>query len=130
MPSGMKLLQVQSKSTVLEIPVKVKYDVFKFNQGTVFVTGGLLSYILTRENNQYNASVNGLNEIMAGHYSTHHNYFASAVNISAGYHWMAGKNVNLRIEPYWQVPLKSIGMGSMHVVSAGVYLGITFPVIK
>jgi hypothetical protein len=38
--------------------------------------------------------------------------------------------LNLRLNPYLQIPIKMIGMGSMHVVSAGVYLGITFPLIK
>ncbi len=130
MPAGMKLNQVQSNSTVFEIPVEIKYEVLKCNQGEVFVTGGLSSFILTSENNQYHASVNGHNETMSGHYSAHQSYFASAINISAGYEWIAGGNVNLRMEPYLQIPLKSIGMGSMHVVSTGVYLGISFPVVK
>ena len=67
---------------------------------------------------------------MDGHYSTHQNYFAAAINMSAGYEWNAGGNVNIRIEPYLQIPLKPIGMGSMNVTSAGIYLGITMPVVK
>jgi hypothetical protein len=130
MPSGMKLIRVQSKINVVEIPINLKYDVFKGKKGNVFVSGGISSYILTNEKNQYQASLNGNNEIMTGNYPEHQNYFAAAMNASAGYEYKPGKNVNLRIEPYFQIPMKTIGMGSMHVVSAGVYLGITIPVIK
>lgn len=130
MPSGMKLIHVQSKINVLEIPINIKYDVIKINKGDLFVSGGITSYILTSEKNQYQASLNGNNETMAGNYSRNQNYFAAAINVSAGYECRAGKNINLRIEPYFQIPMKTIGMGSMHVVSTGVYLGITIPIIK
>ena len=130
MPSGMKLIQVQSKSTVLEIPLKVGYEVLTLNKGAAFATAGLTSFILTSENNQYSASVNGNSETMTGHYTTHQNYFAAALNMSIGYECYTSRNINIRIEPYLQIPLKSIGMGSMHVVSAGAYIGITIPVAK
>ncbi len=130
MPPGMKLIQIQSKSTVAEIPLKLKYDILKTEKGSLFAGGGISSFIITREDNQYQASVNGNNETLKGSYSTHQHYFAAAANISAGYEWKAGKGLNLRLEPYVQIPLKTVGMGSMQVVSAGAYLGITFPIIK
>ncbi|MFI5192853.1 MAG: outer membrane beta-barrel protein [Chitinophagales bacterium] len=130
MPSGMKLSQVQSKVTVFEIPVKFRYDVLKINQGNVFTTGGVSSYIITRESNQYHILNNGYPETLSGNYSAHQNYFAAAINVSAGYEWKVGKSLNFRVEPYLQIPTKTIGMGSMHVVSAGLYLGITWAFIK
>jgi hypothetical protein len=126
----MKLIRVQSKISVLEIPINLKYDVLKVKKGNLFVSGGISSYILTNEKNQYQASMNGNNETMTGNYPEHQNYFAAAANVSAGYECRAGKNASLRIEPYFQIPIKTIGMGSMHVVSTGVRLGITIPVIK
>ena len=130
MPAGTKLHQVQSKTTVLEIPFKIRYEIPTSNRSRAFVSAGFTSFILTSESNQYYASMNGNYETMDGHYSTHQNYFAAAINMSAGYEWNAGGNVNIRIEPYLQIPLKPIGMGSMNVTSAGIYLGITMPVVK
>jgi hypothetical protein len=130
MPSGMKLIRVRSKISVLEIPINMKYDVLKVKNGNLFVSGGISSYILINEKNQYQGLLNGNNEIMTGNYPEHQNYFAASINVSAGYEHSVGKNVRLRIEPYFQIPMKRIGMGSMHVVSAGVYLAITIPVIK
>lgn len=130
MPAGMKLMQIQSKSTVLEIPLEMRYNLAGTINGNLFVAGGFSSYIITREANQYQAMVNGNNETINGTYSTRQDYFTAAANIGVGYEWRAGKDLNLRFEPYLQIPLKTIGMGSMHVVSTGVYLGLTFPLIK
>ena len=130
MPAGMKLTQIQSKTTVLEIPLEIRYNLARISKGNLFAAGGFSSYIITREINQYQATVNGNDETLNGNYTTQQDYFAAAAKISAGYEWKAGKGLNLRLEPYLQIPLKTIGMGSMHVVSTGVYLGLTFPLFK
>ncbi len=130
MPAGMKLTQIQSKTTVLEIPLEIRYNLVRVSNGNLFAAGGFSSYIITRENNQYQATVNGNDETLNGNYTTQQDYFAAAAKIGAGYEWKAGKGLSLRLEPYLQIPLKTIGMGSMHVVSTGVYLGLTFPFIK
>jgi hypothetical protein len=130
MPAGMKLMQIQSRTTVLEIPLELRYNLAGINKGNLFAAGGFSSYIITREMNQYLATVNGNDETFNGSYPAHQDYFAATAKIAAGYEWKAGKGLNLRVEPYLQIPLKTIGMGSMHVVSAGIYLGITFPLVK
>lgn len=130
MPSGMKLLQIHSKSTVLEIPLDLNYELFKLKKGRLFAAGGLSSYVITSEHNQYQASVNGINEMISGNYSGNQSYFAAAAKVGAGYEWNAGHGLNLRVNPYVLIPLKTIGMGSMPVVSAGIYLGVLFPIIK
>ncbi len=130
MPPGMHIIQVSSKTQVLEIPVNLKYDLLKNIKSNFFISGGFSSYILTSEKNLYQASLNGNNETMTGNYPTHHSYFAASVNISVGYEDKVSKTVNLRIEPYFHIPVKPTGMGSMHVQSAGINLGFTIPVIK
>ncbi len=130
MPSGMKLLQIQSTSTVLEIPLSFNYEVFKWEKGKLFTAVGVSSYIITKERNQYQASVNGLHETLTGNYSGHQSYFAATANMGLGYEWNTCRGLNLRVNPYVQIPLKTIGMGSMSVVSAGIYLGILFPIFK
>ena len=130
MPSGMQLIQVNSSTQVLEIPINFKYDVLMTGKSGLFLSGGLSSYILTNERNLYQASLNGTKETMTGNYPAHHNYFAASVNVSVGYEYKLRKNVKLRLEPYIQIPLKMTGMGSMHVRSLGLNLGFTIPVIK
>src|SRR5882724_1906890 len=130
MPAGMKVLSVESKSTVLEIPLRIKYNWLKTSRGDVFGTAGLSSYILTKESNRYLASLNGSQEDLSGSYSQSQKYFAAAVNLSAGYQFRTGRGMTLRVEPYLQIPVKKIGVGSLPILSTGVYLGITLPLSK
>ncbi len=126
MPAGMKVISLDGKSTVLEIPVKIKYDFLQRNKGSFFGTAGVLSYVLTKESNNYLVEVNGNTQKLTGNYSNSEKYFTAALNISAGYQLKA-KQTTIRIEPYIQVPIKGIGVGSMPVMSTGIHVGVTLP---
>ena len=126
MPAGMEVISLNSKNTVVEIPVKIKYNFLKKNKRNFFVTAGLSSYILTKESNNYLAVVNGSQQKLTGNYSNHSNYYNAALNISTGYEYKT-KRAIIRLEPYIQVPLKGIGVGSMPVLSTGVHVGIALP---
>ena len=126
MPAGMKVVSLNGKSTVLEIPIKIKYNFQKKNRGSFFSTAGVSSYILTKESNKYLAEINGNRQKITGNYSNNGKYFNAALNISAGYEYKI-KQTRIRIEPYVQVPLKGIGVGSMPVMSTGIYVGVTLP---
>ena len=126
MPAGMEVISLNSKSTVVEIPVKIKYNFLKKNKRNFFGTAGLSTYILTKESNNYRAIINGSQQKLTGNYSNNGNYYNAAVNISAGYEYKTRKAI-IRLEPYIQVPLKGIGVGSMPVLSTGVHVGIALP---
>jgi hypothetical protein len=128
MPAGMKVEAMEGKSNVFEIPIKLKYDIIRKKNTQAFISGGISSYILTNENNQYQASLNGNAETLNAHYSNNKKYVNATVNLSAGYEWKIGKKTGFRIEPYVQIPLKGIGVGSLPVFSTGVHLGIAIPV--
>jgi len=130
MPAGMNLTEVKSKINVLEIPVRLKYEFIKTKQASIYATGGVNTFIITRESNDYQGTLNGNTEKLNGLYNTHRNYIASAVCIGGGYEWHAGKIINLRVEPYIQIPIRAIGMGSVRVVSTGIYLGFIIPSFK
>ena len=126
MPAGMQVISLNSKSTVVEIPVNIKYNFLKKNKRNFFGTAGLSTYILTKESNNYRAIINGSQQKLTGNYSNNGNYYNAAVNISAGYEYKTKKAI-IRLEPYIQVPLKGIGVGSMPVLSTGVHVGIALP---
>jgi len=126
MPASMKVISLNGKSTVLEIPVTIKYNFIKKNRSNFFGTIGASSYILTNETNNYLAVVNGNKEQLAINYAKNANYFTAALNVSAGYEYKL-KQTTLRVEPYVQSPLRNIGVGSMPVMSTGIHVGITLP---
>ena len=52
-------------------------------------------------------------------------YVAGAINLSSGYEFSKGK-YSFRFQPYLQIPLKGIGVGTMRVMSAGVHFGLLY----
>jgi hypothetical protein len=124
MPANMLVNSLQSTSTVIEIPVAVKYN-FSKKKNTVYAKAGVSSYIITKEANKYQAVVSGQQQEVNSIYKKNHSYFASDVRISAGYQHTVAKKINIRIEPFIQIPLKGIGVGNMPVTSTGLQLVLT-----
>ncbi|HEX6193652.1 MAG TPA: outer membrane beta-barrel protein, partial [Chitinophagaceae bacterium] len=50
---GMKLLSLEGSCTVLEIPLKVRYDVLNKRNGKLYTSGGFSTYLLRKEKNNY-----------------------------------------------------------------------------
>jgi len=125
MPSGMKILAVEGSSDVFEIPLKLKYDLKTRKDNHVYFSAGISTYILTGEYNKYKAFINGAAQNIKSKYGSNKNYAAAAINYSIGYEIKLGKTSQVRIEPYMQIPLKGVGIGSLPVTTAGLHLGIT-----
>ncbi len=121
MPANMLVNSLQSTSTIIEIPVSVKYN-FSKKKNTFYSKVGVSTYILTKESNKYQAVINGQQQEINSTYNNNHSYFASDLRISAGYQHAVGKKINIRLEPYVQIPLKGIGVGNMPVTTAGLQL--------
>ena len=124
MPAGMEVMSLKGSSSLLQMPVKLKYDVLHKKNVAIFSSAGISSYIITDEENDYLTSLNGSEQQMKGSYKKVAKYFAATVGVSAGYENNIGKFTSIRIEPYMQIPLKGVGMGSMHVTSIGLHIGI------
>lgn len=125
MPSDMKVLSLTGSSNVLEIPLGLKYQAVHKNAAALFATASISSNILLKENNNYRVSVNGVRQNMNGLYKKVSTGFASSVDFSIGYEYAIGKQSNVRIQPYLQIPVKSMGVGHMQVMSAGVNIAVT-----
>lgn len=121
----MKVISLEGSSNVIEIPAKIKYDVIENKKGEVFITAGLSTYILTKENNQYYALINGTPQNSNVIYNDRKTYLAGGMNLSAGYSIHLKKKTDIRIEPYLQIPFKGTGVGSMRVTTTGLNIGIT-----
>jgi hypothetical protein len=121
---GMKLESLEGKSTLFEIPLKLKYNIVHKRTWNVFSTAGLSSYVMSNENNNYQLVVNGTRQNMLSNYENVSKYFAAAVDLSVGYEFKPNRRLRLRLQPYLQLPLKGIGVGSIPVQSMGVHAGI------
>lgn len=123
MPQGMEILSLEGSSRLIELPVKFKYKVLQKNRSGVLLSTGISSYLMTKEENDYLTMMNGTQQKMLGSYNDNYRYIAVMANIGAEYNYKIGKHTLLRFEPYIQIPLKGIGIGSMPVMTTGMHVG-------
>ncbi len=123
MPQGMEIMSLEGSCRLIELPVKFKYKVLQKNRSGVFLSTGISSYLMTKEENDYLTMMNGTQQYMLGSYNANCRYIAVMANIGAEYNYKTGKHTSIRIEPYIQIPLKGIGIGSMPVMTTGLHVG-------
>jgi hypothetical protein len=121
---GMDLLSLEGNNQVLEIPLRLKYDFLQRSKSNLFSSAGISSYVSTYEKNNYLVFINGAQQTMLSSYKNKSRSLAATLELSAGYEHNAGKRMTIRIEPYMQIPLKGMGVGSMQMKSSGLRLGI------
>ena len=127
LPANSWLTDVDGTCYMWEIPLNARYN---FNPGAKtswFATGGLSTYLMTRENYTYGLEWPG----STTPYDKNRNfqkpsqYPFSIINLSGGFEQRLGKIGNLRVEPYVRLPLTGLGTGKLPIMSAGVNIGIT-----
>ena len=125
MPPGMVINNLESNSSLIEIPVKAKFDFISKRKFDVFLAGGVSAYIMTKEKNQYNVTMNGTPEKVSGVYKKNNYGLPAVADFSLGYEYNFYKSLNIRIEPFLKVPLQGMGVGKLPVTSAGLQIGVT-----
>ena len=124
-PSYSYILSVNGNCNMFEIPLSIRYDFASRSNHGFFITGGLSSYLMKKEN--YSAIVDSTGSQWAYSFNSNHssNYFFSIIHVSGGYEFTINGNNKIRIEPYVKIPLQGIGIGNLPISSTGIYLGIT-----
>ncbi len=124
MPANMTINSLDGTSTLIEIPVSIKYNLSK-KKNTLYGKAGVSSFIMTKEANKYQALVSGQDKEINSTYKNTKTYTAAELRLSAGYQHSLGKKLNIRVEPYIQIPLRGIGIGALPVTSTGLQLVLT-----
>ncbi len=124
MMAGMTINNVESKSTIIEIPVAAKFYFKSRRVPHFFIAPGISAYILTKERNLYHVDHNGLAEKLTGFYPSNTFSAPAVAIISAGYQTPILKHAEISIAPYLHVPLRGVGIGKMPVTSAGFRVSI------
>ncbi len=127
LPPNTKITEVSGNCLMWEIPVNVKYDFPQSRKQSWFATAGLSSYLMKKEDYSYVYYYGG-SGTSATHYRSYKNAsrnLFSVLNLSAGYSRSLGKIGELRVEPYFKLPLSKMGVGEMPLMSAGLHIGVT-----
>jgi hypothetical protein len=129
LPPGVTMLAVTGDSKLYEWPVNIRYSIIP-NRNKLFVTAGLSSYFMRRENYEYEYEQNGQYGKNYASYTNQSNNMLAVVNMSLGYSHKLGSLGSVRMEPYVKIPLKDLGVNNMPVMSTGINIGFTRRISK
>ena len=123
---------VRGSFKLIELPLNLRYDFSADGNTTFFVNGGISSYFLLDQSNDYFChDYVGAQRWIKQTDGQNQNYWFSMLNLSLGFETFLQKNISLQIDPYLKVPLRNIGVGNMRLSSYGINIGIKYsPVLK
>jgi hypothetical protein len=127
LPDHSKLLNVSGYCNMIEIPLNIRYNFATNNNYNLFALAGASSYLVQKENYDYQYS--RYNNLYSSNksYSQASNELFNIINLGAGFEKRVGKTTALRIEPYVKLPVKGMGIGDMRLTSAGILVGVRYP---
>lgn len=125
-PPTITIEHMNGVCNMFEIPLSIRYDFLLLKNGGFYANAGISSYMMQLETYSYLASAPGYNPWTADKSYPHSgNDFFSMLHLSAGYRFQWGKIGEVRLEPYYKIPLRGVGVGDLPMTSAGLYIGLT-----
>ncbi|TDH26572.1 hypothetical protein EXU57_10810 [Segetibacter sp. 3557_3] len=126
-PANYKIENVWGKCNMIDISLNGRYNAIVRPQANWFVTAGVSSYIMKKEDYYYTYRYNW--QIMQRRltYRNSTNNFLAMANLGIGYSGKFQGDWQFRVEPYVKLPLTGIGIGNMRLMSAGVNAGFVKP---
>lgn len=115
-----KLITVDGHCDMFEIPVNLRYTFGGGQKQRAFISAGLSSYLMTKEQYNYAYYFNG-NPVTGGSkYNTNRNHWVAALRLTGGMEKLLSPNSGLLIEPYVNIPLRGVGLGDIRLSSMGI----------
>lgn len=115
-----KLENVDGYCRMWEVPLLARYTVSEHGKNSIFLSTGLSSYFMTKENYSYFYYYNGLPITRNSVYASSDTHILSVIHLSAGFENRVTNNLSLQIEPYAKIPIEGVGFGNIQLSSFGV----------
>jgi hypothetical protein len=118
------LLSIDAKCFVVDIPINIK-KYFKTKNGKDwFVSTGVSSYLMLREDYTYNYTEQKPNWLESWSIKNQNSHYLGILNLSAGFETAISKKLAFSIEPFFKLPLTGIGEGNVKFLSFGANLAL------
>ena len=123
---NVEMLSVDGSCHMFTIPVNVRYNIHAGKKSNWFVATGMSSYLMNKEYYSYTYRHYGGGQPMTkGYgYKSSEKDWMSVINLNVGYERTFLRSFNLRVEPYFRLPVAGIGTGNLSITSGGIYIGI------
>ena len=119
--------KVKGNCVMFDIPINVRYDLNVNGNHRYFLTTGLSTYLMKKENYHYYYSyTNGTPGYRARSYPSDEKHWLSVLNISAGFEKKLNSKFSMQAEPYLKIPLQGVGYGNIQLNSFGMYFSLKY----
>lgn len=123
-PQNYIIKTVDGSCQMYEVPLIAGYSLSN-KKNSIVLNAGISSYLMKGENYDYFVIHNGFG------YSKSENYKNRSVNIAAAaiggltLRNKLSQTTSLNLEPYFKIPLKGVGVGSLPITSGGLNISLT-----
>ena len=122
---------VNGSSNMWELPLTLRYDFARNHKTKFFANAGLSSYFIMKQTNIYYFQ----NGQRAAAWKTSNNeqinYWFGMADISLGVETAVGKGFSFQMEPYFKIPLKTMGVENLKLQSYGFLISLRYsPVLS
>ncbi|NHE56339.1 PorT family protein [Cyclobacterium plantarum] len=112
---------------ILEVPVNIRYYPIMGAIDKWFISTGLSSYFMMKENYRLTYENYGGNPYSEELEITGNNQHVFGIwNIGFGYERRLSRKLAVQVEPYYRLPLVGIGEGNLDLKSTGIFFGIKY----
>ncbi|OEK03004.1 hypothetical protein BFP97_16395 [Roseivirga sp. 4D4] len=118
------LVSALARCLVIDIPINVRRYFAAKNGNQWFISTGLSTYLMLREDYEYEYTRPSPNWAPNGQVRGENNHFFGIANFSVGYETPINKKLGLAIEPFMKLPLTGIGQGRVKFLSFGANVAI------
>jgi hypothetical protein len=127
---------------MIDLPLNIRYDFRSDEKTFLFISAGLSSYLIQRQEYNYvciNNPSNTGNPPPNIPYYNHENddvnkseiNWFSVLNLSAGFETSLSNSLSFQMNPYFKIPLRGVGAGDVSLSSYGIAIALKYsPVLK
>ena len=117
---------VDATCNVIDIPLNVRYSFKQKRNHRFYVSTGLSTYFMLREDYEYDYEPYNPALPSEWHAKNESQHFLGIYNLSLGYQRAISPNFSLEIEPFIKAPLTGIGFFNVNLWSTGTLFSIRY----
>lgn len=123
--SVVDITSVEASCRVYEIPLMLRYDFYNRSKTGLFISAGLSSYIMKKEDYQYYYYRYGTLREAGASYTGNQHLF-SVMRVAAGFERKIKGPFSIQLSPGISVPLAGVGEGQVKLFSTDLMIGLKF----
>lgn len=128
-PSPPKLIDINATCKMLDIPISIRYDISQKPLSRWFVSVGGTSYIMLKENYNYNYENPYDPKIKWKNWEGKTGaYYFGVLNFSVGYEYQLFRKLSIQAEPFFKMPIANVGFGNVSLSTLGLLVSAKYPI--